>query len=75
MREDFFAERESLPFDLLKTVQQFVAGYEVDQCPLKLWETAVLKGYEVFRQVRDAGGGTVIADRNARTVRFKPLTE
>jgi hypothetical protein len=72
---DFFSERESLPFDLLKTVQQFVAGYEVDQCPLKLWETAILKGYAVFRQVRDAGGGTVIGDRNARTIRFRPLEE
>jgi hypothetical protein len=32
---DFFAntKRGDLPFDLLKHVRQFVAGYEAEQCP------------------------------------------
>ena len=43
---DFLEGQNSLSFDLLKTVQQFVQGYEVEECPLKLWEMAILKGYE-----------------------------
>lgn len=70
---NYFEGQKSLSFDLLKTVQQFVAGYEVDACPLSLWETAVLTGYDVFRQVRRNRGGTIIGDRSARTVQYMPL--
>lgn len=70
---NYFEGQTGVSFDLLKTVQQFVAGYEVEDCPLKLWEIAILKGYEVFRQVRTNGGGTIIGDRAKRTIEFVPL--
>ncbi len=70
---NFFEGQNSVSFDLLKTVQQFVQGYEVENCPLKLWEQAILKGYEVFRQVRDNNGGIVIGDRDTRTIEYKPI--
>ena len=66
-----FEGMTTLSFDLLKTVQEFVAGYEVERCPLKLWETAILQGYDVFRQVRTNDGGIVVADREGRTVRYR----
>ena len=46
---NFFQGHRTVSFDLLKTVQQFVRGYEVQKCPLKLWERAILEGYAVFR--------------------------
>ena len=70
---NFFNEHNSISFDLLKTVQQFVQGYEVEKCPLRLWEQAILKGYEVFRQVRDNNGGTVVGDRETRTIKYKSI--
>lgn len=72
---NFFDGQNSISFDLLKTVQQFVAGYEVEACPLSLWEIAILKGYEVFRQVKKNSGGVVICDRSSRTVEYAPLRE
>jgi NTP pyrophosphatase (non-canonical NTP hydrolase) len=50
-RLDFFAGMKpaDLSFDILKTVRQFVAGYEPDRCPLWLWEEAILQGFEAFR--------------------------
>ena len=69
----FFEGKTSVSFDLLKTVQQFVQGYEVEECPLKLWEQAILEGYEVFRQVRDNDGGIVIGNREARTIEYKSI--
>jgi hypothetical protein len=68
-----FKDRKHLSFDLLKTIKQFVAGYEVAQCPLQLWEDAILQGYEVFRKVRDAQGGIVIGDRAKRKLTYKSL--
>ena len=70
---NFFEGKTSVSFDLLKTVHQFVKGYEVENCPLKLWEQAILEGYKVFRQVRDNNGGIVIGDRETRTIKYKPI--
>jgi len=70
---NFFEGQNSVSFDLLKTIQQFVTGYEVEACPLSLWEMTILKGYEVFRQVKKNSGGIVVCDRSARTVHYKTL--
>lgn len=70
---NFFEDQNSVSFDLLKTVEQFVSGYEVDACPLKLWEDAILRGYEVFRKVRANNGGVIIGSRANRTIIYKSL--
>jgi NTP pyrophosphatase (non-canonical NTP hydrolase) len=70
---NYFEGQKSVSFDLLKTVQQFVAGYEVEACPLSLWEIAILKGYDVFQQVNRNGGGTIIGNRRSRTIEYRPL--
>lgn len=72
---NFFENLNGVSFDLLKTVQQFVQGYEVEACPLSLWEDAILQGYAVFRQVRAHNGGLIIGDRHTRTLTFQPLPD
>lgn len=72
---NYFKGHNSISFDLLKVVKQFVQGYEVENCPLKLWEEAILKGYEVFRQVRNNNGGIVIGNRKTRTIKYKLINE
>lgn len=69
----FFDGHSRVSLDMLKTIGEFVSGYEVDQCPLKLWERAILDGYSVFRQIRDAKGGWIIGDRALRTISYQPL--
>ena len=53
-RLDFFEDMKAgdLSFDILKTVRQFVSGYEPAQCPLWLWEEAILQGFDAFRFLR-----------------------
>jgi NTP pyrophosphatase (non-canonical NTP hydrolase) len=70
---NFFDGQDSVSFDLLKTVGQFVQGYEVESCPLKLWEDAILQGYQVFRQIRSNNGGVVIGNRTNRRIAYRPL--
>ncbi len=71
--QNFFEGQESLSFDLLKVVQGFVRGYEVEKCPLSLWEYAILEGYKVFREVRKNEEGIIIGDRSTRTIKYKPI--
>ncbi len=61
---EFFANMKpgELPFDLLKHVRQFVAGYEAEQCPLWLWEEAILEGYAAFRFLRQHRRGRIHID-------------
>ncbi|MFN0190550.1 MAG: nucleoside triphosphate pyrophosphohydrolase family protein [Aestuariivirga sp.] len=55
-------KRGELPFDLLKHVRQFVEGYEAEQCPLWLWEDAILEGYAAFRFLRQHRRGRIYID-------------
>lgn len=70
---NFFKGQDRLSFDVLKNIQQFVSGYEVEKCPLKLWERAILDGYKVFRKMKKNKGGIIIGNRKKRTISYKPL--
>jgi NTP pyrophosphatase (non-canonical NTP hydrolase) len=69
---DFFSQIVSLDYSLLKAIQRFVVGYEVESRQLWEWEKAILDGFKVFRQLRENGGGTVVADMQSRTIQFEP---
>lgn len=68
---NFFDGQTGVSLDLLKVIQQFVSGYEVEECPLALWENAILQGYDVFRSVKKSNGGIIIGSRLARTIRYQ----
>lgn len=70
---NFFADQDKVSLGLLKTIGEFVAGYEVEKCPLKLWERAILDGYTVFRQLKANEGGWIIGNREERTITYMPL--
>jgi len=72
-KSNYFEGQNRLSFDVLKNIQHFVAGYEVEKCPLRLWEKAILDSYKVFRKLKKHNGGIVIGNRNKRTLRYKHL--
>lgn len=70
---NFFEDQKKVSLGLLKTIGEFVAGYEVEKCPLKLWERAILDGYAVFRQLKANQGGWIIGNREKRTITYMSL--
>ena len=70
---DYFEGHSSVSLDILKHIQDFVRGYEVEECPMNLWEKCILDGYGVFRQVRMNKGGMIIGDRDERSIHFQKL--
>ena len=70
---EYFNNQEVVSYDLLKTIQEFVEGYEVDKCPLWLWQSCILQGYEAFRYVKANNGGMIIGNRGDRTLKYKEL--
>ena len=61
-RLSYFEGIETVDYNLLKTVSEFVQGFEVDPIPLWQWETAILDGFKVFRLLRANRGGSVELD-------------
>lgn len=70
LRHGAFEHVDSLDFALLKTVHEMVREYEVRSRPLWMWEEAILRGFEVFRALRQHRGGTVVADLLHRTITY-----
>jgi hypothetical protein len=67
---NFFDGVDHVDYDLLKTVQEFIQGFEVDQVPLWQWEAAILDGYATFRKLRSNRGGTVTIDLVRRELTY-----
>ena len=72
-RLEFFKGIEVLDYSMLKTVKEFVQGYEAEDCPLWCWEEAILQGYEAFRSMRENRAGRLIVDLDARRLQYEPL--
>lgn len=72
-RLNLFEGVAALDYGLLKTVREFVEGYEVESMPLWLWEEAILSGYEIFRELQANRGGIITADLESRTLSFSTI--
>ena len=72
-RLDHFSASDRVDYSLLKAIRELTLGYEVDACPLWMWERAILQGFDVFRLLRRKRGGIVQADLKKRTLTFKEL--
>lgn len=62
-----------LSYDLLKMISSLVEGYEVEKCPLWLWERAILEGFKVFQYLQDNKKGRIMIDATQRTIIVGPL--
>jgi NTP pyrophosphatase (non-canonical NTP hydrolase) len=74
-RHNFFANTPKIGFDLLKSVKQFVRGYEAEKLPMWLWESAILQGYEVFRTLQEKRCGAIVTDMDRRKIWFESMTD
>lgn len=69
----WFRDVDDIDYAVLKTIRVMTAELEVKQRPLWEVEQAVLQGFAVWQQLRDANGGRVVGDLYRRTIRFEPL--
>jgi NTP pyrophosphatase (non-canonical NTP hydrolase) len=75
-REHNFLEGiNSLDYHLLKTIQSLVADREVRIRSAAEWETAILQGYRVWRDIRANRRGFVDVDLHAGSVSFRKTVQ
>ncbi len=71
----FFERAKQVDYDLLKGIQEYVRGYEVERVPIWQWETAIIEGYKVFGLLCSNRGGRVSWDLLERTLTWAPQIE
>ena len=69
----FFEDASHVDYDLLKSVEEAVEGFEVDSIPLWQWEQAILAGYRCFSVLRKGPGGRVTVSLPERRLVCDPL--
>ncbi len=69
----WFKDVNDIDYAVLKTVRVMTAELEVKHRPLWEVEQAVLQGFAVWHQVREANGGRVVGDLYRQTVGFEPI--
>ena len=67
-----FLNESEISNHFLDFVRNFVVGLEVDRNQSWEWEEAIVRGYDIFNQLRMEGQGTITVDLEARTIDFRP---
>lgn len=71
-QERFLEGVEHVDFSLLQTVTSMTSRLQVRVRTAREWETAILKSFDVWRNLRDHGGGSVKLDLRGRAISFEP---
>lgn len=70
LERDLFKNIDHVDYDLLKSIQDMIKGYEVERCALWQWEKAILDSFQVFRALKKYRRGYVKADIEKHTLEF-----
>lgn len=57
--------------DTLRIIKNLVRGLEVENRSAFEWRAAILKGFEMFRRLRDNSGGIIEIDLPNRTIKYR----
>lgn len=63
--------KASVGAELLRTVKSMTEHLEVAHCSSGDWESAIVQGFAVWREVKRRGGGTIVLDLDRRTIVIK----
>ena len=66
----FFHGIDHVDYDLLKAIKGLVRGYEVERVPLWQWDEAIRGGFDVFRQMKEHGGGRLSLDMRSHRLSY-----
>ncbi len=66
-----FEGQTDIDHSRIKIIQKLCRGLEVEQCNPWEWRKAILKGYEMFRKLRDNKGGVLILDLHKRDIEYR----
>jgi NTP pyrophosphatase (non-canonical NTP hydrolase) len=67
---DFFRERRSIPFSLLKTIASLTSKFEVKACTFTQWQSSIWHACQIYRELVANHGGAVELDLNEPRITY-----
>ncbi len=71
-KNSFFDGVDSVEYSLLRSIKDLTTHLEVSRCSAKQWEVAILKGFEIWRQLKNCHIGVIKVDLIKKTIEFSP---
>lgn len=68
---DFLDGKSSVSTELLRTIHNMVRHFEVAACSSGEWESAIIQGFRVWREIRQRRGGTIDVDLDNRSIELR----
>ncbi len=68
---NFLEGKASVSTELLRMIRNMVSHLEVSVCTSGEWETAIVQGFKVWREVKKRRGGTVDLDLDKRCISLR----
>lgn len=65
---NYFEDVSMIDFNLIKTIKQMTDGLEVSVCSGYDWETSILEGYKVWREVKQKKYGLININLKTRSI-------
>jgi hypothetical protein len=65
-----FIDIHSIPFGLLRTIQNLVGKFEVKECSLRQWQKAIWYGCKIYEELYKNKGGEVEIDLDERRIEY-----
>jgi hypothetical protein len=72
-KNSFFSKANRVDSSLLNQIKEMTSTFEVATRSKKEWENAILKSYELFRDLIKHNGGTIHYNMIQQTATFQPL--
>jgi len=73
MDHNYLEGTEHVDTDILRIIKNLVRGLEVENRSAFEWRAAIIKGFEIFRKLRDNCGGVVEIDLINRTISYREI--
>lgn len=70
-RHSFMENITEIDYEVLRTIRNLVSGYEVRNRTSYEWKIAIIKAYDIFRELRKNRGGVVSVNLSLRDIRYE----
>lgn len=70
----FFEGANTVDYTILRAIKDLTLHLEVGRCSGRQWEIAILRGFEIWREVKKHKHGTLIGDLLKQSLHFIPRT-
>lgn len=70
---NFLDGKASVSTEVLRMIHNMTANLEVSACSSGEWESAIIQGFNVWREIKKHRGGTVDLDLDKRVISFREI--